>query len=92
MVKHGQPKRFRKGNLATVEPPPPYSKNVPEVLAVWENPPTTKGPKVVALLDKNDIILIIGTKTLFKKVQYSRIFSPSKNITGWVNSKFLKNA
>lgn len=90
MVKPGQPKKFRRGNLAVVSPPPSYSHGLPEILAVWNEPPTVKGPRVIGHLNKNDIILIVDIWNIDQHVQYSRIFSAKHGTIGWANSKFLK--
>lgn len=90
MVKPGQPRKFRRGNLAIVDPPPPYTNNLPELLAVWNQPPSTKGPRVVGHLNKNDIILIVDIRNMDQHIQYSKIFSAKCGTVGWANSKFLK--
>lgn len=89
-MKPGQPKRFRRGNLAVVAPPPAYSHGLPEILAVWSEPPAAKGPRVIGHLNKNDVILIINIRNIDQHVQYSEIFSAKCGTVGWTNSKFLK--
>jgi len=80
-----QPTKFLKGNLAVVDTPPSYTHDLPEILAIWSEPPAAKGSQVIGHLNKNDIILIIDIHT-----QYSRIFYASCGTIGWANSKFLR--
>lgn len=88
--KPGRPRRFRRGNLAVVDPPPPMIPNTPDILAVWDQPPMAKGPHVIGHLNKNDVILILDIWNIDQHIQYSRIFSCKKNTIGWANSKFLR--
>ena len=90
MLKPGQPKKFRKGNLALVSPPTPTQPSLPDILAIWSEPvPSSKGPKVIGSLHKNDLVLILDIRNIDQYIQYSKIFSTHRNTVGWVNSKFL---
>jgi hypothetical protein len=85
-----QPTKFLKGNLAVVDPPPSYTHGLPEILAIWSEPPAAKGPRVIGHLNKNDIILIIDIRNMDQHTQYSKIFSAPYGTIGWANSKFLR--
>ena len=85
-----QPTKFLKGNLVVVDPPPPYTHGLPEILAIWSDLPSAKGPQVIGHLNKNDIILIIDIRNMDQHTQYSRIFSAPCGTIGWANSKFLR--
>ena len=88
MLKPGQPKKFRKGNLALVSPPSPPPQI--DILAIWSEPvPSSKAPKVIGNLHKNDLVLILDIRNIDQYIQYSKIFSTHRNTVGWVNSKFL---
>ena len=87
--KQDKPTRFRRGNMAAIKPPPNYFPGSPEILAVWESPPNVKGPRVLTHLDKHELVLITDVTVITDGIQYSKIFSASQNISGWVNSRFL---
>ena len=87
--KHDKPTRFRRGNMAAIKPPPNYFPGSPEILAVWESPPNVKGPRVLAHVDKHELVLITDVTVIADGIQYSKIFLASQNIFGWVNSRFL---
>jgi hypothetical protein len=84
--KQDKPIRFRRGNMAVIKPP--CFPGLPEFLAMWESPPNVKGPRVLAHVDKHELVLITDV-TVADGIQYSKIFSASQGISGWVNSRFL---
>ena len=94
MLKPGQTKKFRKGNLAVVQINlnPVRSYDPKNLLALWSEPPTddNKESRIIGDLRKNDLVLVIQVENVHHYLQYSRIFSMRKNVTGWVNSKFLE--
>jgi len=87
--KQDKPIRFRRGNMAAIKPPPNYFPGSPEILAVWESPPNVKGPRVLAHVDKHELVLITDVTVITDDIQYSKIFLASQNISGWVNSRLL---
>jgi len=87
--KQDKPIRFRRGNMAAIKPPPSYFVGNLGLLAVWESPPNVKGPRVLTHLDKHELVLITDVTVIADGIQYSKIFSASQNISGWVNSRFL---
>lgn len=87
--KQDKPTRFRRGNMAAIKPPPNYFPGNLEILAVWESPPNVKGPRVLAHVDKHELVLITDVTVINNNIQYSKIFLASQNISGWVNSRFL---
>jgi len=88
-MKPGQPVRLKKGNLAIVNVEK-TRKGLPEILAVWNTPPSGDGTKVIGFLNKNDIILITEIWNINQHTQYSKVLLSSRKVIGWVNSKFLK--
>lgn len=89
-MKPGQPRRFRRGNLAVVEPQRPATLDFPDILAVWNEPPTTKEPRVVEHLKRDDIVIVVDIRNIDQHVQYSKVFSARRGTLGWANSKFLR--
>jgi len=87
--KQDKPTRFRRGNMAAIKPPTNYFPGSPEILAVWESPPNVKGPRVLAHVDKHELVLITDVTVINNNIQYSKIFLASQGIFGWVNSRFL---
>lgn len=90
--KQDKPIRFRRGNMAAIKPPSSSFPGLPEFLAVWESPPSVKGPRTLSILthlDKHELVLITDVTVIADGIQYSKIFSASQGISGWVNSRFL---
>jgi hypothetical protein len=84
MLKLGQPKRFRKGNLAMVSPR--TTPGLPDVLTIW---PESGDLRATGSLHKNDLVLIINISNVDQHIQYSKIFCARRNTVGWVDSKYL---
>ena len=84
-----KPTWFSRGNMAVIKPPPNSFPGLPEFLAVWESPPSVKGPRILTHLDKHELVLITDVTVITDGIQYSKIFSASQGISGWVNSRFL---
>lgn len=74
----------------TVEPPPPKAFDMPDLLAVWDQPPTVKNPRIIGHLKKDDVIIVVDTRNIDQHIQYSKVFSARRGTLGWANSKFLK--
>ena len=84
MLKLGQPKRFRKGNLAMVSPR--TIPGQPDVLTIW---PDSGDLRATGCLHTNDLVLIINISNVDQHIQYSKIFCARRNTVGWVDSKYL---
>ena len=90
MLKLGQPKRFRKGNLAMVSPR--TTLGLPDILTIWPDAlpkPDSKDIRAIGSLHKNDLVLIVNINNIDQHIQYSKIFCARRNIVGWVDSKYL---
>jgi len=99
-LKKGQPKRFRRGNLAKVTAP--KRKFVSDIVALWSTHPSyDQGGDVVdrggeirvsSFLKQQDILLVVEVHNLAypSKHQYCHVVCFRTNESGWVSSEHLE--
>lgn len=89
-MKPGQPKRFRRGNLAFTDfKIPPTIPNC-DFVVTWDRPPCEKQPNTIGKIKSGELVLVAQVFNFNQHTQFSFIFLSKTGETGWINSKFLR--